>query len=246
MNEQDFKAQVTGDIPLSNMDPIDHAKFIRLCIFLNVLHTVYYLVFNTRDRNHSDPFDIAIHAGHNLVFTVLIAGILKEGADAIRDASPLINKAIKNLGILDEDRSVAEDSWKQILSEMDKSVPTSLWNQHLKHIRDSAAFHWSRDGIQRACELQKGKLGPYQIARFSDDINCTRYVLADEILGRLAFPHAVNHSDIDPTLMRMQQFSINVIKTLGLIVVTIMRTHGADVHSFDEEHWKTAQQRQDR
>lgn len=227
MVENQIQFQVTGPIPLTGTDELTQAKIIRLCVFMNVLQTLYRHLFSLQNDEPVDEFDKWIRASHELVSTILLVGVLKEGADAIRDALPALSGAVAALNGTLHNEAQIKEAYDRIKVAVDNSKGSqSLLSKVLVTVRDDAAFHWRRNEIQRLCEQEAGKFAPYAIVRNSEDpLSAVRMPLADELLGRIAFG-VISDEDRNTRIQQIHGFGNDVVLALGTLVPIVFQQRG--------------------
>lgn len=223
---------IIGLVPLSHTDSVAQAQALRLCVFMNVLQTIYCRAFAVSDHKSETRFDKFVRAGHDLVTVLLFMGVLKEGADAIRDFESHIEKVVSGLAKGPIDSKPIGEAWARLKRAIDKGDTASLWNQHLKHARDKAAFHWARGEIEKACKMEAETQAPYVIFRQTGaPLEFVRFILADEVLGRIAFPDT-NQSDIGKVIEKTRAFATDVIQVLGTVLSDYFRERGCKLQPF--------------
>lgn len=201
---------------------------------MNVLQTIYYLAFAAKDKQPEGEVGKHVRAAHEIVTTLLLMGVLKEGADAMRDFASQIDKTIAGLAKGPLNGQPISEAWVRLKKAIDKDDPASLWKRHLERARHKAAFHWARGEIESVCGQEQGTKAPFAILRTDGDpLTSVRFLLADEILGRIAFPDT-DHAAVRKVVTEAREFAIDVIRVLGAVLPAYFRERGCILEPFSK------------
>lgn len=226
--------RITGPIPLPETPSQDQASALRLCVFMNVLQTIYYLASGVKDAAAEGEVARHVRAAHQIVTTLLLMGVLKEGSDAMRDFASQIDKVVAGLAKGPVDHKPIVEAWTRIKTHIDKGDLTSLYCRQLDRARHKAAFHWARAEVEKICKQEEGPNAPFAILREGggDVFTSVRFLLADEILGRIAFPDA-GSDEVQRAVAETREFAVDVILALGTVLPAYFRERGCFLEPFN-------------
>ena len=201
---------------------------------MNMLQTIYYWASGVKDAAPEGEVARHVRSAHQLVTTLLLMGVLKEGSDAMRDFASKIDKVVAGLAKGPVDHKPIVEAWGRIEKHIDKGDSTSLFCRQLARARDKAAFHWARAEIEKICKQNEGTKASFAVLRDGggDVFTNNRFLIADEILGRIAFPDA-RSGEVEKAVAETREFAIDLICVLGTFLPAYLRERGCLLEPFN-------------
>ena len=213
MADGEFVRSVRGNPGLLAESP-GALEVARMMQGLNALATLHRALYNALDNPYEDRFGRLTTQGDQIVLLANIVGLLKESADAFRQASSTLKAAARS-----RDQALL-DRLRQMDAQLDQATESSFYNQVLKPARDDIAFHWRRSRVEQVLASRQGaKDAIFTMTFTTTNDSEPRFTLIDAVAAEILFGTR-DRNEIRDRIEAIQAFSMEFL-SVGFEVISL-------------------------